>query len=147
MSFSTLATIAVGLAFVAMAAAVVAGILVRLGRREWANRAFALVVVLFVAAAASAFGAAARSGHDLQVETRTVLSLAASAERTAYERSGRYTTSIARLERISPALARQISLDGAHVSAGPRAPTRRVRLRAWIGASKPAGLVLSVRAG
>jgi hypothetical protein len=143
MSFSTLATVAVGLALVAVTIAGLAGILVRLRRREQANRAFALVVVLFAAATASAFGAAARSGSDLQVETRAVLSLAASAERIVHARSGRYTVSIAYLERISPALADQISLDAAHVSAGPRAPIRRVRLRVWIGASKPAVRVLT----
>jgi folylpolyglutamate synthase/dihydropteroate synthase len=142
MSFSTLSTVAVGLAFLAMTVAVIAGILVCLRRRERANRALALAVVLFAAATATAFGAAARSGNDLQVETHAVLALAASAERTAHARYGRYTTSIARLERISPALADQLSLDAAHVSAGARALTRRVRLRAWIGASTPASLEL-----
>jgi hypothetical protein len=146
MSFSTLATVAVGLALAGVTVAGLAGILVCLRRREQANRAFGLVLLLFATATASAFGAAARSGNDLQVETRAVLSLAASAERTVHARSGRYTTSIADLERISPALADQISLDAAHVSAGPRAPIRRVRLRVWIGASTPAVRVLTSRA-
>jgi hypothetical protein len=146
MSFSTLATVAVGLALVAVTVTGLAGILVCLRRREQANRALTVVVVLFATATASAFGAAARSGNDLQVETRAVLSLAVSAERTVHARSGRYTTSIANLERISPALADQISLDAAHVSAGPRAPIRRVRLRVWIGASRPAVGVLTSRA-
>jgi hypothetical protein len=146
MSFSTLATVAVGLALMAIGVAVVAGILVCLRRREWANGAFVLMAVLFVAATASAFGAAARSGSDLQLETRAVLSLAASAERAAHTRAGRYTTSIARLQRISPALADQISLVGANLSAETQARARRVRLRAQIGASKPAVLVLHFRA-
>ena len=146
MSFSTLSTVAVGLAFVAMGVAVLAGVLVCLRRRERANRAFAVVVVLFAAATATAFGAGARSGNDLQVETRAVLALAASAERTAHARSGSYTSSIARLERISPTLADQLSLDAAHVSAGARVLTRRVRLRVWIGASAPAVLELRFRA-
>jgi len=145
MSFSTLASVAIGLALVALTVAGLAGILVCLRRREQANRAFALVVVLFAAATASAFGAAARSGNDLQVETRAVLSLAVSAERTVHARSGRYTVSVAYLERISPALADQISLDAAHVSAGPRAPINRVRVRVWIGASAPALRVLTSR--
>jgi hypothetical protein len=146
MSFSTLATLAASLAFTAIVVAVIAGMLYRVRRREWANGAFVLMVVLFAAATASAFGAAARSENDLQVESRAVLSLAAAAERIAHARSGRYTTSIARLQRISPALARQISLDSAHVSTGAGALNRRVRLRVWIGAAQPAVLTLRFRA-
>ncbi len=142
MSYSTLATVAISLAFVAVAVAVAAAIRVRARRRHWADGALALMVVLLAGAAASAFVAAAQSEHDLQMRTRRVLSLAASAERAAHTRSGRYTTSVAHLERLSPALAAEMRLDGAHVNVDARARTDSVRLHVSLGSGNPAALTL-----
>ena len=142
MSFSTFATVAVTLAVLAVVAAVVTGVLLVARRREWANSALTVVVVLLVGSTVSALIAATRNERDLATQSHVVLSLAARAERITHARSGRFTTSVAHLWRVSPALARQTRLVGARLSAQTRRSTRSVRLHVFLGAYNPPGITV-----
>jgi hypothetical protein len=142
MNYSTLSTAAIGFALVALTVAGAAAILACLRRRQWADRALTLTVVALIGAAASALLAAGESQRDLQAPARRVLSLAASAERSMDARSGRYTYSIARLERLSPALAFEIRDEDASVQASINARTRSVRLQGSLGFGTIAELTL-----
>jgi hypothetical protein len=144
-SYSTFATASISLALVAVAVSVAAVVLQRARRPRWASRAFSLVLVVFGAAAASAFFAACEGDRNLQAQTHRVLALAASAERTALARSGRFTTSIARLQRLRPALADEIRVDGASVQAQTDAITRSIVLHASLGFGTTAMLMLDSR--
>ncbi len=104
-----------------------------------------LVLVVFGAAGASAFLAAGEGDRNLQAQTHRVLVLAASAERAALASSGHYTTSIARLQRLRPALAQEIRVDGASVQAQTDAITRGIVLHASLGFGTTAMLVLESR--
>jgi hypothetical protein len=145
MSYSTLATASVSLALLGIALAVVAAILHCVRRRQWADRTLTLMLVLLAGAAASSFLAGAEGDHDLQQRAHRVLSLAASAERAASTRAGRYTTSITRLRRLSPALAAELRVDGAMVNIYTNAVTDSVRLRVWLGFGNPVQLTLRAR--
>jgi len=142
MTFSTFATVAVTLAVLAVLAAVVTGILVVARRRPWAHSALAVMVVLLVGSTVSALIAATRNESDLSTQSHVVLSLAARAERITHARSGRFTTSVLHLWRVSPALARQTRLVGARLSAQTRQSTRSVRLHVFLGAYNPPAVTL-----
>lgn len=142
MNYSTLSTASISLAFVAVAVALAAAILTCIRRKRWANAAVTLAVVLLLGAGASSLLAAHESQRDLQAQTYQVLSLAASAERATDAQSGRYTFSIARLERLRPALALEIRDDGASVQATINRRARSVRLRASLGFGTHAVLTL-----
>jgi hypothetical protein len=133
MSYSTLATVAISLALMAIAVAVVSGILLAARHRRWAEGALKVTVALFVGGAAFAFLAAAEGDQDLQAQARRTLALAASAERVALTRSGRYTTSVTTLQRLSPALAAEIRNQGATVRVERNRATGGVRLRVSLG--------------
>lgn len=142
MSFSTFATVAVVLAVLAVLAAVVTGVLVVARRRGWANSALRVMVVLLVGSTVSALITATRNESDLAKQSHVVLSLAARAERITHARSGRFTTSVAYLWRLSPRLAAQMRLDGARLSAQTRRSTRSVRLHVFLGAYNPQGITV-----
>jgi hypothetical protein len=145
-SYTTLGTTSIFLALAGVAVAVVAVILLCARRGRWAYRALTLVLVVLSGAGAAAFLAAAEGDHDLRSQTHRVLALAASAERAALARSGRYTTSIARLQRLSSELAEEIRVDGASVQAHTDAIARWVRLQTSLGFGTKAELTLHSRA-
>jgi len=142
MSFSTFATVAVTLAVLAVAAAVVTGVLVVARRRQWAGSALTVMVVLLVGSTVSALAAATRNESDLATQSHVVLSLAARAERITHARSGRFTTSVVHLWRVSPALARQTRLVGARLSAQTRRSAGSVRLHVFLGAYNTPGITV-----
>jgi hypothetical protein len=142
MTFSTFATVAVTLAVLAVLAAVATGVLVVARRRRWAHGALTVMVVLLAGSTLSALTAATRNENDLAGQSRTVLSLAARAERITHARSGRYTTSVVHLWHVSPRLAGQMRLDGASLSAQTRHSTRSVRLHVFLGAYNPPAITL-----
>jgi multisubunit Na+/H+ antiporter MnhF subunit len=133
MSYSTLATASVSLALLAIALAVAWAILRCLRQRRWADRALTLMLVLLAGGAACSFFAGVESRDDLQTQARRVISLAASAEQVALARSGRYTTSVAGLWRLSPALAADMRVDGARVTLARGSRDGSVRLRVTLG--------------
>ena len=133
MSYSTLATASVSLALLAIAVAVAWAILRCLRRRKWADRALTVMLVLLAGGAACSFYAGVESRYDLQDQAHRVISLAASAERVALARSGRYTTSVAGLSRLSPALAADMRVDGAKVTVVRASRAGSVRLRVTLG--------------
>ena len=114
-NYTILSTASVVLALLAFAFALATGVLVCVKRRRWADKTLSVLLAVLAASAASAFLAAAEGQNDLQGQSRRVASLAALAEQRAHSRFGRYTTSIARLERLSPALATEVRVDGAVV--------------------------------
>jgi multisubunit Na+/H+ antiporter MnhF subunit len=133
MSYSILATASVSLALLAIVLAVAWAILRCLRRRRWADRALTLMLVLVAGGAACSFYAGVRSRYDLQSKARRVISVAASAERVALARFGRYTTSVASLWRLSPALAADMRIDGARVNVIRASRAGSVRLRVTLG--------------
>jgi hypothetical protein len=133
MSYSILATASVSLALLAIALGVAWAVLRCFRRKRWADRALTLMLVLLAGGAACSFYAGVRSRYDLQSQARRVISLAASAERVAIARSGRYTTSVARLWQLSPALAADMRINGARVSVERPSRAGSVRLRVTLG--------------
>jgi hypothetical protein len=133
MSYSTLATAGISLALLAIGVAAAAAILLAARRRRWAEGALKLVVALLVGGAGLSFLAAAEGDHDLQAQARRTLSLVASAERVTLARYGRYTTSVATLQRLSPALADEIRNQGATVRIERNRVTGTARLRVSLG--------------
>ena len=87
-------------------------------------------------------GAATRNESDLATQSHVVLSLAARAERITHARSGRFTTSVVHLWRVSPALARQTRLVGARLSAQTRRSAGSVRLHVFLGAYNTPGITV-----
>lgn len=142
MLYSTLATVAIVLALTAAGVAVIAAILLVARRRRWAHRAVTVVLVVAGASTATAFVAAAEGQRNLQSQTGRVLALAASAERAELARHGHYTTSIARLERLEPALAVEIRIDDASVQALRGRIAHTLRLQASLGYRTSATLTL-----
>jgi hypothetical protein len=140
--YTILATASIILALLASALAVVTVILVCVKRRPWADRTLTVMLAVLAAGAASAFFAGVEGQNDLQTQSRRVASLAASAEQSAHSRSGRYTNSVARLQRLSPALATQIRVNGAAVSMRRSTVTDSVRIHAWLGYGTSARLTL-----
>jgi hypothetical protein len=142
MNYSTLATVAVSLAILAVAVAGVSAVLRCAGRRRSSDRGLTVMLVVLAGAAAVAFVDSAVSSHDLQSQSRRALSLAVSAERAALARSGRYTTSVARLRRLSPALRTEMLDQGATVIVVRGRVRDSIRVRATLGFGSSAGLTL-----
>ena len=121
MSYSGLATAAVALAVLAAAVAATAGVLLCVGRRRLAERALPVFLGMLVCAILVAFAAVATSESNLRTHTQRTLALASAAERTELSRTGRYTISVLRLERLNPALAADVKVNEpiVRVTSGP----------------------------
>jgi 4-amino-4-deoxy-L-arabinose transferase-like glycosyltransferase len=111
MSYSGIATAAISLALLAVAVAVVAGVLLCLGRRRLAQRMLPAFLAVLAGAVVLSFAAAAKSRSDLQAHSQRTLSLASAAERAARARFGRYTTNVVRLERLNRAFATDVNVN------------------------------------
>ena len=132
MSYSGLATAAVALAVLAAAVAVTAGVLLCVGRRRLAEKALPVFLGMLVCVILVAFAAVATSESNLRTHTQRTLALASAAERTELSRTGRYTISVFRLERLNPALAADVKVNEpiVRVTSGPgRAATSRCGYR------------------
>jgi hypothetical protein len=121
MSYSGIATAAIGLALLAVAVAVAAGVLLCLRRRRLAERLLPVFLALLVGGVAVSLIAVAQGPNDLQRQAQRTLVLASTAERTELARSGQYTTSVARLARLNRGLETELKVDGAivQVTRGP----------------------------
>jgi hypothetical protein len=115
MAFSSLATIAIAVGCLAVAVAVAAGVLLIFGRRRLAERALPALLIAVAAAILLSFATAAESENDLQHQARLTLAQASAAERTEFARTGRFSRSAFRLERLNRGLATEIKVDGATV--------------------------------
>lgn len=115
MGFSTLATIAIAVGCLGVAVAVGAGVLVIVGRRRWAERALPAFLGVLAAGILLSFAAVAESANDLQHQADQTLAYATAAERTEFARTGHFTRSPTRLERLNSSLAREMKVDGATV--------------------------------
>jgi hypothetical protein len=113
--FSSLATVAIAAGCLAVGVAVVAGLLLIAGRRRVAERVLPVFLVVLASGILLSFAAAAESANDLQRQATRTLALASAAERTELARTGRFTRSVLRLERLSRGLASEIKVDGATV--------------------------------
>lgn len=111
MSYSTLATAAIALAVLAGAVAVTAGVLLCTGHRRLAERALPLFLGVLVGVMLLGFAAVAESENDLQAHAQHALALATAAERTELTRTGRYTRSVYRLERLDRAFATDLKVN------------------------------------
>jgi hypothetical protein len=123
MSYSGIATAAIGLAVIAVAVAVAAGVLLCLRRRRLAERLLPLFLALLVGGVVVSLIAVAQGPTDLQRQAQRTLTLASAAERAELARSGHYTISVARLARLSQGLETELKVDGAvaRVTRGPGA--------------------------
>jgi 4-amino-4-deoxy-L-arabinose transferase-like glycosyltransferase len=123
MSYSGIAVAAIGLALLAVAVAVAAGVLLCLRRRRLAERLLPLFLALLVGGVLVSLLAVAQGPDDLQRQAQQTLTLASTAERAELQRFGHYTTSVARLARLSRSLEAELTVDGAlvQVSRGPGA--------------------------
>ena len=121
MSYSGLATAAVALAVLAVAIAVTAGVLLCAGRRRLAEKALPVFLGVLVCVILVTFAAVATSESNLRMHTQRTLALASAAERTELSRTGRYTISVFRLERLNPALATDVKVNEpiVRVTSGP----------------------------
>ena len=133
MSYPTLVTVSVVLALLAAAVAGAVAVLTLGRRRRWRDRGIGVILPLLVGAAMFGFLASAEGDHDLQRQTRLVLSLAARAERTEHARFGHYTASPIELSRLSPELGSEIRDDGAWVVAVVGRFGGLLRLQASLG--------------
>jgi hypothetical protein len=115
MAFSSLATVAIVVGCLAVAVAVVAGVLLILGRRRLAERALPAFLVVLVATILLSFATVAESANDLQRQADQTLTFASAAERAQFASTGRFTRSVRSLERRSRGLANEIKVDGAIV--------------------------------
>jgi hypothetical protein len=115
MGYSTLATAAIAVACLAVAVAIVAGLMLCLGRRRLAERALPAFLGVLVAGILLSFAAVAESANDLQHQAERTLAFASAAERTEFTRTGHYTRSPTRLQRLNAGLATEIKVDGATV--------------------------------
>lgn len=111
MSYSNLSTAAIALALLAVAVAVTAGVLLCTGRRRLAERALPLFLGMLVGVTVLALAAVAESEDDLEAHAQRTLALASAAERTVLARTGRYTVSVARLERLDRAFATDLKVN------------------------------------
>lgn len=132
-SYAALVTVSVVLALSAVTVALAVAVLTLARRRHWARRGSGVILALLTGAAAFGFLASAEGDHDLQAQTRLVLSVARSAEHTEHARTGRYTTSIARLSRLNRVLATEIRVDGASLLVTGNRNGDRVRLQDSLG--------------
>jgi len=111
MSYSTLAAAAIVLGVLAVGVAVTAGVLLCIGRRRLAQRTLPVFLGMLAGVIVLAFAAVAESEDDLQAHAQRTLALASAAERTEMTRTGRYTTSLARLERVDRAFASDVKIN------------------------------------
>jgi hypothetical protein len=111
MSYSTLAAAAIVLGVLAAAVAVTAGVLMCIGRRRLAQRTLPLFLGVLAGVIVLAFAAVAESSDDLQEHAERTLGLASTAERTQMARTGRYTTSVLRLERLDRTFAADVKVN------------------------------------
>ncbi|MGO9497820.1 MAG: hypothetical protein ACLQA5_14100 [Solirubrobacteraceae bacterium] len=121
MSYSGLATAAVVLAVLAAAVAVTAGILLCVGRRRLAEKTLPVFLGVLACVIVVTFAAVATSESDLRTHTQRTLALASAAERTELSRTGRYTVSVLRLERLNRAFAVDVKVNEpiVRVTSGP----------------------------
>jgi hypothetical protein len=143
MTFSSLATVAIVLSCLAVAVAVGAGVLLCTGRRRLAERALPAFLVVLAAGILLSFAAVAESENDLQHQAERTLALASAAERTQFSRTGHFTSSVKRLERLSRGLATEIKVDSASVLVRRGQPKGSVTLRASLGPGTVAQATLS----
>jgi hypothetical protein len=111
MSYSTLAAAAIVLCVLAAGVAVTAGVLLCLGRRRLAQRTLPVFLGVLAGVVVLAFAAVAVSADDLQTHAERTLALASAAERTEMARTGRYTTSVVRLECVDRAFATDLKVN------------------------------------
>jgi hypothetical protein len=123
MSYSGIATAAIGLALLAVAVGVAAGVLLCLRRRRTAERLLPVFLVLLVGGVLVSLLAVAQGPDDLQRQAQRTLVLASAAERVELARSGHYTISVVRLARLNRGLETELKVDGAvvQVARGPSA--------------------------
>jgi hypothetical protein len=121
MSYSGVATAAIGVVLLAVAVAVTAGVLLCLRRRRLAERLLPVFLALLVGGALVSVVAVAQGPDDLQRQAQRTLVLASTAERAELARSGHFTTSVVRLERLNHGLQTELQVDGAlvRVTRGP----------------------------
>jgi len=117
MAFSSLATVAIVVGCLAIAVAVAAGVLLIGGRRRLAERALPAFIAVLAAGILLSFAAVAQSENDLQRQAERTLTFASAAERAEFARTGHFTRSELRLERLNRGLATEIKVDGATVLA------------------------------
>jgi hypothetical protein len=132
-SYSTLSAVSIGFALLAVAVAIVVAVLVRARGMPAARSAWRLMLVVLAGAAVCAFVASAGADNDLHGQTRRLLSLTVSAEHMARVRSGRYVTSVAALQRLSPALRDEINHYSAVVHVSPGAAPNTVTVHVSVG--------------
>jgi hypothetical protein len=143
MSYSGIAAAAIGLAVLAVAVAVVAGVLVCLGRRGLAERTLPVFLAVLAAGIVLSFAAVSRSASDLQAHAQRTLALASAAERTELARSGRYTTKILRLERLNRAFAQDVKINDpiVRLTRGPG----RGHITVWVSLGPGTGAQATLR--
>jgi hypothetical protein len=143
MSYSGVATVAIGLALLAVAIAIAAGVLLCVGRRRLAERLLPAFLTLLAGGVAVSLVAVAKGPDDLQAQAERTLMLTGTAELTELARSGSYTTSTKGLARLNRGLEAEIHVDGAvvRVTRGPGAGT--VTLWASLGPGTRAQATLS----
>jgi thiol:disulfide interchange protein len=115
MGFPTLAAIAIAVACLGVAVAVGAGLMLIAGRRRAAERALPAFLVVLAAAILLSFAAVAESADDLQHQAEVTLADATAAEHAEFARTGHFTRSPTRLERLNAGLAKEMKVDGATV--------------------------------
>ncbi|HUA02800.1 MAG TPA: hypothetical protein VMB27_02780 [Solirubrobacteraceae bacterium] len=111
MSYSTLAAAAIALGLLAAGVALTAGVLLCFGRRGLAQRTLPVLLGVLAGVIVLAFAAVAESENDLEAHAERTLGLASAAERTEMAQTGRYTTSLRRLERVDRAFASDVKVN------------------------------------
>jgi len=111
MSYSILTSVAIVLALAAAVVALTAGVLVCLRRRRLAEKALPVFLGLLACVIVVTFAAVATSENDLRSHAQRTLALASAAERTELTRTGRYTMSVFRLEKVNPAFAADVKIN------------------------------------
>jgi hypothetical protein len=85
------------------------------GRRRLAERALPAFLVVLAAGILLSFAAVAESANDLQHQADQTLAYASAAEHAEFARTGHFTRSLTRLERLNAGLATEMNVDGATV--------------------------------
>jgi 4-amino-4-deoxy-L-arabinose transferase-like glycosyltransferase len=142
MSYSGVATVAIGLVMLAVAVAVAAGVLLCLRRRRRAERLLPVFLGLLAAALVVSILAVRDGQHDLQRQAQRTLVLTSAAERASLSRFGHYTTSVANLKRLNSGLAVELKVDGAAVRILRGPGTGTVTLWASLGPGTEAQALL-----
>jgi hypothetical protein len=125
MSYLGVATVAIGLALLAVVVAFFAGVLLCIGRRQLAERLLPVFLTVLAGVVLVSLVAVAKGPDDLQAQAERTLMLTRTAERTELGRSGSYSTSVWSLARLDAALEAEIHVDGAtiRITRGPGAGT------------------------